>query len=406
MKKILITSYAVNPYKGSEDGTGWNWIYQIARFNHVIAITRENNREHIERYMAENPSRNHLYIQFYYFDLPTWARFWKKGERGALLYFYLWQLFMPWFIKKNKISFDIAHNLNFHNDWIPSFLWILQKPLVWGPIGHHPPIKSEYLQKYPFKERIKDVLKYSMKRTLLFIDPFIRICRNRAEKILAVNRAVERFHKNAIDKILLLPAVGATKPIHSQVRKTRFIVLSSGRFVPLKGFDLTILAFAKFYDMLNQEEKKNVGLQLLGKGPLESYLKHECKTHKIEHSVEFMGWLPMEKVSELYAQSSVFLFPSHEGAGMVIPEALSYGLPVICFDNPGPGDMVSTECGIKVSYKQYSKSVEELSMALLRLYKNQEELVRMSLAAKEHFNKFHDWNTKGDLIKTIYENIR
>ena len=42
--KILITAYAVNPYKGSEDGTGWNMIQEIAKYNNVIAITRKNNR--------------------------------------------------------------------------------------------------------------------------------------------------------------------------------------------------------------------------------------------------------------------------------------------------------------------------------------------------------------------------
>jgi len=51
---ILITSYAVNPYKGSEDGTGWNMIRQISKHNKVTAITRKNNREAIEKYLEEN----------------------------------------------------------------------------------------------------------------------------------------------------------------------------------------------------------------------------------------------------------------------------------------------------------------------------------------------------------------
>ncbi len=51
MKTILATTYAVNPYKGSEDAMGWNFVCQIARFHKVIAITRENNREHIEKFM-------------------------------------------------------------------------------------------------------------------------------------------------------------------------------------------------------------------------------------------------------------------------------------------------------------------------------------------------------------------
>jgi len=125
-KTVLVSAYAVNPYHGSEDGMGWNFILQIARFNKVIAITRKNTRPHIERYMKEHPNSCYSNIRFVYYDLPQWARFWKKGGRGALLYYYLWQLCMPRFIRKNKLEFDIAHNLNFHNDWTPSMLWRLQ----------------------------------------------------------------------------------------------------------------------------------------------------------------------------------------------------------------------------------------------------------------------------------------
>ncbi len=41
--RVLITAYAVNPYKGSEDGMGWNFILQAARFQRVVAVTRRNN---------------------------------------------------------------------------------------------------------------------------------------------------------------------------------------------------------------------------------------------------------------------------------------------------------------------------------------------------------------------------
>ena len=114
--KILATTYAVNPYKGSEDGMGWNFILQIARFNEVITVTRKNNREHIEAYMEENPSELYKNITFLYFDLPYWMRFWKRGNKGALIYYYLWQMVMPLFIKKKNISFDNnADKLAVHN---------------------------------------------------------------------------------------------------------------------------------------------------------------------------------------------------------------------------------------------------------------------------------------------------
>ena len=44
---ILATVYDINPYKGSESGTGWNLVNQISKYNKVIAITRKNNKENI-----------------------------------------------------------------------------------------------------------------------------------------------------------------------------------------------------------------------------------------------------------------------------------------------------------------------------------------------------------------------
>ena len=109
MKKILVTAYAVNPYKGSEDGMGWHFIQQIARHQQVIAITRENNQPHIERYMQAHPSPLHARITWLYFDLPYWLRFWKKGSRGAMLYYQMWQRAVVGFIKKQPIQYDIVH---------------------------------------------------------------------------------------------------------------------------------------------------------------------------------------------------------------------------------------------------------------------------------------------------------
>ena len=89
MKTILLTAYAINPYKGSEDGMGWNFVLQAARHQRVIAVTRRNNRPHIERYLSEHTIAQVNNITFLYFDLPAWTCFWKKGPTLSLIYFYM-----------------------------------------------------------------------------------------------------------------------------------------------------------------------------------------------------------------------------------------------------------------------------------------------------------------------------
>lgn len=53
---------------------------------------------------------------------------------------------------------------------------------------------------------------------------------------------------------------------------------------------------------------------------------------------------PYEKVKELYGQSDVFVFPTHyDTFGFVIPEALSFGLPIISVDSFSTPELVEHE---------------------------------------------------------------
>lgn len=407
MKTILVSAYAVNPYHGSEDGMGWNFINQIARFNKVIAVTRENTKPPIERFMKENPSSVYKNIKFVYYDLPYWMRFWKKGARGALLYYYLWQFFIPAFIRKKKLQFDIVHNLNFHNDWTPSRLWLLNKPFVWGPIGHHPRIPTNYiLHVYGRWSYIIESIKWMTKKFFWNVDPLLKQTLQHADAVLAMNTSVANVLPLKNKNVVIMPSVSceqnnwdANKP------KNYFTVLSAGRFVPLKGFDITIKSFARFYCGLTESEKSKTKLVLVGDGPYKSYLQQLAADLKIWQSVEFVPWINREDLKQIYAESSVFLFPSHEGAGMVVAEALSNGLPILCFDNYGPGEFVDKNCGIKIPYTRYNDSITRFAQALDNLHSNPFHLRELSKAAHDKFNREFDWNVKGELLRDVYNRV-
>jgi hypothetical protein len=67
----------------------WNCVGEVARHQEVWVITRSNNREPIERALAQEPLST---AHFVYFDLPRWAHIGKKGKRGVHPYYYLWQV--------------------------------------------------------------------------------------------------------------------------------------------------------------------------------------------------------------------------------------------------------------------------------------------------------------------------
>lgn len=407
MKTILVTAYAVNPYKGSEDGTGWNMSCQIAKENKAIIITRKNNQEHIEDYIQEFPDAIYDNMSFQYFDLPLWAMWWKKkiGERGYVIYYYLWQLFMPLFILKQKLQFDIAHCLNFHSDSHPHFLWTLGKPVFWGPVGHHPKVPKAFIKDFYgngayFKDRVYQIVKWCMRR----LDPFYHLAVVFSEKIFVINSSVPTVMRARLNKVITLSAVAAVKPVfHERAKNSAFTVLSVGRFTYMKGFDITINAFISFMDGLPIEKRNGIRLKLVGKGEEESRLKQLADASPFSNHIDFVSWVPLNEMGDLYRNSDAFLFPSHEGAGMVVPEAMSYGLPVICFDNAGPGELVG-DVGLKVSYDEsYNEVVNGFSVQLNLLFENislKEELSRKSLS---RFDKVFTWDRKGEIINQAYD---
>lgn len=404
MKTILVSAYAINPYKGSEDGTGWNLVLQIARFQKVIAITRENNRLPIERYMQEQANSLYENICFLYFDTPKWMRFWKKRERGAMLYYLMWQYFLPAFIKKKEIHFDLVHNLNFHNDWSPSWLWKLNKPMVWGPVGHHPIIPEEYIST-GIIEKVKDRLKWMVKNYFWKYDPFLKKTLQRTSKVLAMHSQVEAVLSLDKEKIVYLSQVGSSEVDYIEKQEQdKFVILSVGRFVTLKGFDIAIKAFSKFYHSLNQEQKTKVAFKIIGKGPEEDNLIDTALKFKVKNSVQFVKWMTKSDLEKEYQKASVFLYPSHEGAGMVVAEALSYGIPVLCFDNCGPGELADF-AGLKVPYSSPEKSINGFAKHLQILHTEPFFLHVMSLAARKRFESQFRWDRKGNILKEVYTHL-
>jgi glycosyltransferase involved in cell wall biosynthesis len=403
MKTILATAYAINPYKGSEDGMGWNFILQIARFNNVIAVTRENNRVHIEKYISDNPDQLYKNIQFLYYDLPYWMRFWKKGGRGAMVYYIMWQYGIVTFIKKKLLIFDVVHNVNFHNDWTPSLLWKLNKPFVWGPVGHHPLIPSQYLKPYAISKRIKDRLTWYVKQLFWNFSISLRNSKHHASHIICMNSGVPKALK--ISKNYSISPSVATQDFGWKGQETKlekFRVISAGRFVPLKGFDLTIRAFAKFFHDLDIKNRNKCELCLIGNGPEETFLKSLVEELGIKQNVKFISWIERNELMEKFKQASTFLFPSHEGAGMVVAEVLSFGLPVICLDNEGPGEFITSDCGFAIAHKSYDATVNNLSFALNELFKSPEKRVKMSIAARAHFESNFHWDKRGEHLQKIY----
>ena len=164
---------------------------QIASRYDCWLITRENNVELVrEQARAEGLERLHVVG----FDLPVWARFWKRGSRGAVLYFYLWQLGLIRLARRldREHGFDVVHHLTFASSWIPSGLAYVGKPFVWGPVGQHPRVPDRFLLARDLRARAGEWAKWTVRCVITRLDPFLRRTVQCADRILSLGSEGER----------------------------------------------------------------------------------------------------------------------------------------------------------------------------------------------------------------------
>src|SRR6202008_4554445 len=103
-----------------------------------------------------------------------------------------------------------------------------------------------------------------------------------------------------------------------------------------------------------------------------------------------------------FAHADIFLFPSCEGGGMVVLEAMAHGLPVVCLDYGGPGEMVTSDCGFAVEVGDMETMVSSLAAALAKLAEDPSRRLRMALAAKRRIKERYSGRLRHKVIGYWY----
>jgi glycosyltransferase involved in cell wall biosynthesis len=112
---------------------------------------------------------------------------------------------------------------------------------------------------------------------------------------------------------------------HTATRRFLF----SGSLIYRKGVDLLAEAFIRL-----ARELPGVSLDYVGHGPLQSPLR--SRLQEVGSRVRFHGFCPWEGLPERYRDADILCVPSrYDGWGLVVPEGLAAGLPVIATDKTG-----------------------------------------------------------------------
>lgn len=101
------------------------------------------------------------------------------------------------------------------------------------------------------------------------------------------------------------------------------VVLSVGQFIHRKGYDILLKAAAQM--------DKTIKWIVIGGQPTQEY-KELMETYKI-NNVEFMDFMEPRELYEYFIAADLFVLPTREDIwGLVVNEAVAFGLPVVTTD--------------------------------------------------------------------------
>lgn len=178
-------------------------------------------------------------------------------------------------------------------------------------------------------------------------------------------------------------------------------LLSLGRLLHWKGFELGLRAFAAFLPRFPESE-----YWIIGDGPERSRLEELAGNLGVRDRVTFWGTLPRSEVLERLAGCDALVHPSlHDSGGWVCLEAMAAGRPVVCLDLGGPGIQVTGETGIKIQARTPAQTIADLADAFALLAGNRELAVRLGQAGRARVQQHFAWERKAELFAPLYEEL-
>lgn len=365
--KIFVSAYACEPGLGSEIGVGWHWVLEMSKHFELWVLTRESNRGTIEPWIAQHPE--YAGIHFFYFDLPKWARFWKKGMRGVRTYYNIWQYCTNRIVKRTmrENGIKIFHHLTYGN-----VLWKVsshgQKQFfVWGPVGGLETIPAEYSSHYARKSRLIEWVRRATIKMLPINFGFKSRCRN-ADLILCKTEITrDLIPARYRDKSILFTDVAVDRITQKENVAKRdngtIEYITVGRLDAWRGFDLVIESFARA-----AANDKRMHLTIVGKGSDKARLAGLVERLGVQERVTFTGKVAMDEYYRLLAGSNVVVNASlKEGAVTVSFDSMAMGKPLICLDTTGYTRYFSNEYAVVIPRTGREEVIANLATAMARM---------------------------------------
>ncbi len=176
-------------------------------------------------------------------------------------------------------------------------------------------------------------------------------------------------------------------PVFESVNFVKKKLLFLSRIYPGKGIENLLLAWKELPEVI----KENWTLEIIGDGEL-NYVKglqNHMELLNIQHQVKFVGPLYDEEKDLAYQSADLFVLPTYsENFGMVVAEAMAFGLPVITTKG-APWEELEThnagwwiDIGVEPLTKALTEAMNTPKVTLIEMGKNGRQLIEQKYSVE------------------------
>ncbi len=401
----MVSCYACSPYRGSEPGMGWRFVQGLSKYHDVHVITeKEKWEKDIKQYIEEEEITN---VHFYFIQKKRNRTLRKIWPPSYYWFYKAWQKKAYRLAKQldDREHFDIIHQLNMVGYREPGYLWKINKPFVWGPIGGTQNVPWHLFSVFNFygklfyggRNIVNAIQKYFLKRPRL-------AAKKQPSTLIAATPDIQKdilklWHKTSE----IITEIGTDDGLDIQVndrdKEAALKIVWSGQHTSGKALNILLKSLALL------DRKINWQLDILGVGKETNSWKALANKLNISSNCKWHGWIPKNDALNIMEKGHILCITSLKDLTSTITlESISLGLPIICLDHCGFAYVVNESCGIKIKVGALKNIQNDFKDAIELLYKNENLRKQLALGALKRAKDF-SWKVNIEKLNTIYLNL-
>ena len=403
--RLLMLSYCFAPNGTMEERNGWQRAISASKDFDVTVLYRPSvAASELEKHVPKNIS-------------PVGLTFIPVSEGWlSLVLTKIEPLFYARYRHWHRIAYRVAAKLHSDDPFAishlvtlcgfrePGFVWQLDIPHVWGPIGgtHHFP--KSFLSSLDRWNQCREIIRSWINHYQLHRSPRVRAAMQRSVAVVAATSDAQLALKQGFGisaEIEIETGIDHSIASPRQIRASDapFRILWAGRLRAWKGLPILLHAIA------NLPKSLPIEVRVLGDGSSQKGWQQLARRLGIAKRIEWIPWPSYRETLPYYKWADAFAFTSlRDTSGTGLLEALAAGCPIIGMNHQGASDIMTDQCAVRIQPAEWLATVNGFRDGIEALARDSEKHLHLSHGATERARDY-EWRTRASCFPSIYRNV-